>query len=133
MAVGLSAAPLPVAEVDEWVVLPRCGATVVFSGTSRDYSGGAGGTADQPVRTGVRLLEYEAYDEQVLPRLEAIATGATLAGIHQGRCNPRKGTPLHLCWGDEAPFTPEESEELARHLPSWADARRDASGVTGAE
>ncbi len=61
---GLCEGELPVAEAGEWVVLPRCGATVVFTGTARDHAGD---------RTGVSLLEYEAYQEQVVPRLEALA------------------------------------------------------------
>lgn len=61
---GLSTDPLPVAEAGAWVVQPHCGATVVFTGTARDHAG---------ERTGVTLLDYEAYDEQVLPRLEALA------------------------------------------------------------
>jgi len=67
--VGLTTAALPVAAVGDWVVLPSCGAVVVFSGTSRDHSGDAAlGTA----RTGVTRLEYEAYEEEVGPRLTAI-------------------------------------------------------------
>ena len=62
---GLSEGDLPVAEAGQWVVLPGCGATVVFTGTARDHAG---------ERTGVSLLEYEAYEEQVVPRLEALAT-----------------------------------------------------------
>ncbi len=48
----------------EWVVLPSCGAVVQFSGTARDHAKG---------RPGVDLLEYEAYEEQVEPRLRALA------------------------------------------------------------
>ena len=44
--------------------MPGCGATVVFTGTARDHAGD---------RTGVSLLEYEAYEEHVVPRLEALA------------------------------------------------------------
>lgn len=55
---------MPAAEALDWAVLPRCGAVVLFSGTARDHSDG---------RTGVTVLEYEAYEEQVLPRLERIA------------------------------------------------------------
>jgi molybdopterin synthase catalytic subunit len=40
---------------------------VVFSGTSRDHSEG---------RDDVSVLEYEAYTEQVVPRLDAIASRA---------------------------------------------------------
>lgn len=61
---GLSSEQLPVTVASQWVVLPSCGAVVVFSGTARDHS------ADRP---GVDLLEYEAYETQVLPRFEAIA------------------------------------------------------------
>ncbi|MEZ5183420.1 MAG: molybdenum cofactor biosynthesis protein MoaE, partial [Acidimicrobiales bacterium] len=43
-----------------WVVTPDCGASVTFVGTARDHAGD---------RTGVRLLEYEAYDEHVVPVL----------------------------------------------------------------
>jgi molybdopterin synthase catalytic subunit len=68
--VGLSEAPLPFGAAADWVVLPSCGAVVCFSGTSRDHSGRSG--ADDE-RTGVTTLEYEAYDEQVVPRLESIA------------------------------------------------------------
>ena len=45
---------------------PGCGAVVLFSGTVRDHADG---------RTDVTHLEYEAYEEQVVPRLEAIAHG----------------------------------------------------------
>lgn len=61
---GLSPDPLPSTEVAAWVVLPTCGAVVQFSGTARDHS------ADRP---GVDLLQYEAYENQVAPRLQAIA------------------------------------------------------------
>ncbi len=46
---------------------PDCGAVVVFSGTARDHSAG---------RKQVDRLEYEAYEEQVIPRLRAIADAA---------------------------------------------------------
>lgn len=59
--------PLPVAEASAWVVLPSCGAAVTFSGTARDFS------AERP---GVDRLEYEAYEEQVLPRLGDIVEAA---------------------------------------------------------
>ena len=62
---GLSPDPLPSGVVAEWVVLPRCGAVVQFSGTARDHA------ADRP---GVDLLEYEAYEDQVEPRLAALAS-----------------------------------------------------------
>ncbi len=64
---GLSSSPLPVQEASEWVVDPGCGAVVVFTGTARDHSTG---------RDGVTRLEYEAYESQVVPRLEEIAARA---------------------------------------------------------
>src|SRR3954469_23949084 len=64
---GLSGEPLPVTAAAEWVVRPDCGAVVVFSGTARDHA---------PGRPGVEQLEYEAYEEQVEPRLQAIADEA---------------------------------------------------------
>lgn len=64
---GIVDGPLPVAEASHWVVLPSCGAAVVFSGTARDHSTG---------RPDVDRLEYEAYEEQVIPRLDAIIDAA---------------------------------------------------------
>ena len=61
---GLDAGPLPVEAASAWVVRPDCGAVVLFSGTARDHSAG---------RPGVHRLEYEAYEEQVVVRLRAIA------------------------------------------------------------
>jgi molybdopterin synthase catalytic subunit len=62
---ALTTSPLAVAEVYEWSVRPDCGAVVLFSGTVRDHAEG---------RPGVAHLTYEAYEEQVVPRLAAIAT-----------------------------------------------------------
>jgi molybdopterin synthase catalytic subunit len=62
--VGLTEQPLPVHDVGDWAVRPDCGAVVLFSGTARDHAAG---------RPGVSLLEYEAYEEQVEPRLRAVA------------------------------------------------------------
>lgn len=64
---GLSAEPLPVGAATDWAVRPDCGAVVLFSGTARDHA---------PGRTGVSVLEYEAYEEQVVPRLAALAAEA---------------------------------------------------------
>lgn len=60
----LTAAELGVGEAHDWAVREDCGAVVVFSGTVRDHA---------EHRTGVTLLEYEAYESQVVPKLEAIA------------------------------------------------------------
>lgn len=65
--VALTDGPLPVDAVARWAVRPDCGAVVTFSGTARDHAEG---------RPGVSLLEYEAYTEQVVPRLEAIVAEA---------------------------------------------------------
>lgn len=64
---GLVEGVLPVAAAYDWAIRPDCGAVVLFSGTARDHS---------PGRDGVEVLEYEAYDEQVVPRLRAIADDA---------------------------------------------------------
>jgi molybdopterin synthase catalytic subunit len=64
---GLSPEQLPVEEARAWAVLPGCGAVVAFCGTVRDHAEG---------RDGVTVLEYEAYDEQVVPRLAAVAGDA---------------------------------------------------------
>ena len=74
--VGLTADPLPVGRVGEWAVLPGCGGVVVFTGTVRDHAEG---------RPGVSRLEYEAYEEQVVPRLADIAGEARRRWPDAGR------------------------------------------------
>lgn len=76
MWVGLSEAPLPLDQVLAWVGRPDCGGTVLFSGTARHHSEG---------RPGVTVLEYEAYEEQVTPRLEALAQEARIRWPDIGR------------------------------------------------
>ncbi len=66
---GLGADELPVADAYAWAVQPHCGAVVLFSGTVRDHAVDDSGT----MRRGVVHLTYEAYEEQTLPRLQAIA------------------------------------------------------------
>ncbi len=61
---GLSSERLPVGAASDWAVLPSCGALVMFSGTARDHA---------PGRDAVERLEYEAYEEHVVPRLAEIA------------------------------------------------------------
>lgn len=61
---GLIDDQLPLGVAVEWATLPSCGAVVTFTGTARDHSAG---------RPGVTRLEYEAYDEQVGPRLVRLA------------------------------------------------------------
>ena len=65
--VGVGTGPLPVEAAWRWAVLPRCGGIVTFCGTVRDHSDG---------RPGVTVLEYEAYVEQVAPRLTRVAAAA---------------------------------------------------------
>jgi molybdopterin synthase catalytic subunit len=65
--IAMSANELPTADAMSWAVAPSCGAVVTFCGTVRDHSEG---------RTGVTFLEYEAYAEQVEPRLQAVADAA---------------------------------------------------------
>ena len=60
---GLTDAELPIGEVYQWCVRPDCGAVVLFSGTVRDHAEG---------RDDVTHLEYEAYDEMVVPKLDEI-------------------------------------------------------------
>jgi molybdopterin synthase catalytic subunit len=61
---ALTAEALPVPAAYDWCVRPDCGAVVLFSGTVRDHAEG---------RSGVAHLTYEAYEEHVRPRLQAIA------------------------------------------------------------
>jgi molybdopterin synthase catalytic subunit len=60
---GLTDAELPIGEMYQWCVRPDCGAIVLFSGTVRDHADG---------RTDVTHLDYEAYDEMVVPKLAEI-------------------------------------------------------------
>lgn len=62
---GLVAGRLPIAEAATWVQRPDCGAVVTFTGTARDHSDG---------RPDVVELAYEAYEDQVLPRLRSVAS-----------------------------------------------------------
>jgi molybdopterin synthase catalytic subunit len=73
---GLTHAPLPVGAMYEWCVQPDCGAVVLFSGTVRDHADG---------RTDVQRLEYEAYEEMVVPKLAEIAAEARQRWPHTGR------------------------------------------------
>ena len=61
---GLTSAPLPVADALAWSQVPSTGAQVVFCGTVRDTADG---------RDDVVALEYEAYHEHVEPRLQLLA------------------------------------------------------------
>jgi molybdopterin synthase catalytic subunit len=65
---ALTDGELPISAIYEWCVLPTCGAVVLFSGTVRDHAADDDGTE----RTGVTHLEYEAYEEEVEPKLAEI-------------------------------------------------------------
>jgi molybdopterin synthase catalytic subunit len=65
--IAVSEQPLPTDVATSWSILPACGGVVTFCGTVRDHSDG---------RPGVSSLEYEAYVEQVVPRLTDVAGAA---------------------------------------------------------
>jgi molybdopterin synthase catalytic subunit len=73
---ALSDETLPVAAASAWVVTPDCGAQVVFTGTVRDNAEG---------RDGVEWLEYEAYEQHVVPRLALVAEEARVRWPALGR------------------------------------------------
>ena len=73
---ALTTEPLPVGAAHDWVVRPDCGGVVLFSGTVRDHAEG---------RPGVTTLDYEAYEEKVVPRLAAIAAEARTRWPSVGR------------------------------------------------
>ena len=62
--VALTGEPLDVQVAVDWVGVPDCGAVVVFSGLVRDHAEGT---------TGVTHIDYEAYEEQVVPRMGELA------------------------------------------------------------
>lgn len=68
---GVTDEPLSAGVLHDWAVRPDCGAVVLFSGTVRDHA-----EQDGQERTGVEYLEYEAYAEEVVPRLRAISDEA---------------------------------------------------------
>lgn len=78
---GLTDQPLPIAVAYEWSVRPDCGAVVLFSGTVRDHALDEQGV----LRAGVGFLDYEAYDTQVVPRLQAIAAEVRVRWPRTGR------------------------------------------------
>jgi molybdopterin synthase catalytic subunit len=80
--VGLSDRPLPLGDAAAWAVRPDCGALVLFSGTARDTTPGRPGLdtvgAEQigPDTFRVHRLDYEAYEEHVVPALRSVAEQA---------------------------------------------------------
>jgi molybdopterin synthase catalytic subunit len=73
---GLTESELPIGPIYGWCVRPDCGAVVLFSGTVRDHADG---------RSDVEYLEYEAYDEMVVPKLEQIVDEARARWPQLGR------------------------------------------------
>lgn len=73
---GLTDSPVPVGAIYDWCVRPDCGAVVLFSGTVRDHA---------EHRTDVEYLEYEAYDEMVVPKLAEIAAETRARWPETGR------------------------------------------------
>lgn len=69
-------APLDPGAATSWVVQPGCGAVVTFTGTARDHAG---------ERHDVELLEYEAYEEHVVPVLATVAEQLRLRDPEIGR------------------------------------------------
>ena len=64
---ALTEAPLPVEAVVAWATTPAAGAVVVFLGVVRDHAEG---------RAGVTGLTYEAYEEEAVAKLAAVAADA---------------------------------------------------------
>ena len=77
---GLTDAELPIGALYDWCVRPDCGAIVLFSGTVRDHA-----VEGDEVRTDVEYLEYEAYDEMVVPKLEEIVAETRARWTDVGR------------------------------------------------
>ena len=73
---GLCDAALPVADVLQWAFRPDCGGVVLFCGAVRDHAEG---------RPNVTQLAYEAYEEEVEPRLAAITGEARRRWSELGR------------------------------------------------
>ena len=74
--VALTDQSLEVGIATDWVALPGCGAVVVFSGLVRDHADGS---------TGVTHIDYEAWAEQVEPKLLAVALEARTRWPELGR------------------------------------------------
>jgi molybdopterin synthase catalytic subunit len=74
--IGIHEGPLPVDEAWTWAIRPGCGGIVTFCGTVRDHSEG---------RADVSSLEYETYEEHVVPRLNNVATEARARWPEIGR------------------------------------------------
>jgi molybdopterin synthase catalytic subunit len=65
--IGLSADPLPADAAVAWATLARCGGIVTFHGVTRDHADG---------RTDVVSLSYEAWEDEAVRRMAAVADEA---------------------------------------------------------
>jgi molybdopterin synthase catalytic subunit len=110
------------------VVRPACGGTVLFVGTTRSPSDGE--VVDE--------LEYEAYDEVAIPRMEELARAACerhgLGAVYVGHCTGvvPAGEPSVIV-AAAAPHRAEAFagareliDELKRTVPIWKKERRAA-------
>lgn len=125
--VALTAEPLPAASAHDWAIRADCGAVVLFTGTVRDHAEG---------RPAVSRLEYEAYAEQVEPKLAAVADAAReqwpglgrIALLH--RIGPLEPTELAVVVVASAPHRGEAFEAarwcidtLKATVPIWKKER----------
>jgi molybdopterin synthase catalytic subunit len=110
--IGIDLSPLPVATAIQWAARPDCGGVVAFCGTVRDHAEG---------RPGVRALEYEAYAEEAVARLDRIAAEVRVRWPAVGRVALLHRTGL-LAVGDTAVVvvvsTPHRAE--AFRAAEWA-------------
>ena len=117
---GLTDGPLPVGAACEWAVRANCGGLVMFNGTARDHA---------TDRLDVTLLEYEAYEEQVLPRLGAIADEMRLRWPTLGRI-----ALLHrigeVCVGESAVIS--SGRAFSSAFSSFISRSYSASEISGA-
>ena len=124
----LTADTLSVGAVHDWCVHPSCGAVVVFSGTVRDHAADLTGT----LRDDVQHLDYEAYDEQVVPVFRRIETELRQRWPHSGRVAILHRTgrlelgAVSVVVGVSAPHRPEAFEAarfaidtLKQAAPIW--------------
>lgn len=65
--IDVAGVPLPVEAATAWATTPGSGAVVVFLGVVRDHAEG---------RDGVTGLTYEAYEEEAVAKLAAVASEA---------------------------------------------------------
>ena len=134
---ALADSPLPVHVATDWVVRPDCGGVVTFVGTARDHSEG---------RPGVEILEYEAYESQVVPRLALVAgearvrwaTVGNIAMLH--RIGPLEVTDAAVVVAVSAPHRDEAFaaarfciDALKQSVPIWKKERWDGGESWGLE